>query len=291
MITAADNLSMRVSVLLFLAGSVFAQGPQPAPSFTSSRIRPANGRFSKILAPGMIVELWGENLAPPSCRADRVAIEKIPPAACGVRVLIGSREAELLYVSSGQINLKIPADVPAEGTELFQVCAESLCSAPVAMHFSVHTALLDLAEPAYVHMPVWIHADVPSQYTVAYPCGEWLWDFGGYDFEVTRNGQALPKLAAPARPASEVNRPASGIGPWIGPVPPGGCAAISLNGEFPLHLLYNFDEPGTYSVRLTAREKGAVVYQSDWTDIEIQPFSEEKHRAMTKSPAGTQAPQ
>ena len=60
----------------------------------------------------------------------------------------------------------------------------------------------------------------------------------------------------------------------------------SLNGSFPLHLLYSFDEPGIYSVRLAAHENGAVVFQSDWTDIEIQPFSEEKRDAMLKSLAG-----
>jgi hypothetical protein len=47
--------------------------------------------------------------------------------------------------------------------------------------------------------------------------------------------------------------------------------------------LYRFEEPGTYAIRFTARKDGKILYQSDWTDIEIEPFSEEKREEWLRS--------
>jgi hypothetical protein len=178
-----------------------------------------------------------------------------------------------MYVSGGQINLKIPEDVPAEGFEPIQVCVGSVCSATVTMLFSTHIALLTLDGPAYVHMPVWIDVDAPSPYVVSYPCGFWPWNFPGYEFEVLRKGQPLAPLPQPPLP-------------FTGTVPLDQCEGPTYRGRLPLHLLYRFEEPGTYSVRFTARKTGKILYQSDWTDIQIEPFSEEKRDAQLHSLEG-----
>jgi hypothetical protein len=223
----------------------------------------------------MVLELWGRNLAPePWCGAERIPKDPLPFEICGVRVLIGSRPAELMYVSSGQINLKIPADLLAEGSAPFQVCVASVCSAPFPMRFSAHTALLKLAGPASVHMPVWIAIDAPSPYVVAYPCDESPWSFEGYEFEVRRNGRPLAAL-----------RPPDGSAPRIGATGRR-CTGPTLRSALPLHLLYRFDESGVYSVRLTASKEGRTLYQSDWTDIEIEPFSQEKRDEWLRSLEG-----
>jgi hypothetical protein len=47
--------------------------------------------------------------------------------------------------------------------------------------------------------------------------------------------------------------------------------------------LYRFDEPGTYSVRFTARKDGQVLYRSEWTDIDVGPSSEEDREAWLRS--------
>ena len=110
----------------------------------------------------MVLTLYGGHLAPEAiCGQPRVqpALEM-----CGVRVLIGDSPAELLYVSSGQINFKIPGDVPAEGFAELRVCVGAVCSAPVSFWFSTRTALLSLEKPASVRMPVWIHVDPPPPY-------------------------------------------------------------------------------------------------------------------------------
>jgi hypothetical protein len=49
--------------------------------------------------------------------------------------------------------------------------------------------------------------------------------------------------------------------------------------------LYRFDQPGAYSVRITARKGAEILYQSDWTAIEVQPFSEEKRAEWLASMA------
>jgi uncharacterized protein (TIGR03437 family) len=87
----------------------------------------------------MVVELYGQHLAPePWCGQARMPKTPYPREICGVRVLVGSSPSELLYVGPAQINLKIPADAPVEGTSPFQVCIGKVCSATVAMQFSAH---------------------------------------------------------------------------------------------------------------------------------------------------------
>ena len=79
-----------------------------------------------MLAPGMVLMLYGGHLAvEPVCGPP-----KVQPALefCGVRVLIGANPAELLYVSSGQINFRIPADSNIEGYAPLRVCAGTVCS-------------------------------------------------------------------------------------------------------------------------------------------------------------------
>jgi hypothetical protein len=218
----------------------------------------------------MVLVIYGDHLASePVCGQPAVhpSLE-----LCGVRVMIGASPAELLYVSSSQINLKIPADVPTEGVAPLRVCVGTACSTPVRMWFSARTALLSMEEPAYVHMPVWIHVDPPPPYVVSYPCwwnGPWM--PSGYEFEVRRNGRSLAPMPQPSSPPN-----------WPG-TSTERCDAPSGRSSLPLHLLYRFDEPATYSVRLTARNENQILYRSDWIDILIEPFSPEKRDAWLRS--------
>lgn len=53
------------------------------------------------------------------------------------------------------------------------------------------------------------------------------------------------------------------------------------HSRLPLHLMYRFDQPGVYSMRLTAWKavppdprNREVACQSNWTEFEVKPFSE-----------------
>jgi hypothetical protein len=246
-----------------------AQTPTPIPSFSSNTVRSYGS--SNLLAPGIVVEIWGSNMAPgyqsPCVRAN----EPYPHEMCGVRVLVGSSPAELMYVSPGQINIRIPGDAPPDGLVPFRVCSGDVCSAPVEMRFSSHTAFLSLERPASVHMPVWIHVDAPAPDSVQYPCGYWPWGFGDYEFEVLRDGRSLPPLPKPTNPNAATADKC--IGPTV--------------RSLPLHLFYRFEEPGEYEVRLTARKDGAILYQSDWTPIQIGPYSPEEREKWLRSVEAT----
>ncbi len=256
---------------LILAATVLSspgRSAQSIPVFTREGIG-AIGRSANVLAPGMVLVIYGKYLAPQHICGQPEA----PPAQelCGVRVLIDNSPAELLYVSSGQINFKIPADAPTEGFALLRVCVGAVCSTPVRMYFSINTASLSLEKPAYVHVPVWIRIDPPPPYVVSYPCWNRPWMPPGYEFEVLRDDRALAPRPQPSLPPT-----------WVvtGAKRPD-CAAV--RSSLPLHLLYRFDEPGTYSVRLTAKKEGEVLYRSEWTDILIGQPSEEKRDAWLDS--------
>ena len=53
-------------------------------------------------------------------------------------------------------------------------------------------------------------------------------------------------------------------------------------GQIPLAFIANRGQTHA-SVRFTARKNGEILYQSDWTDIEIEPFSEEKREEWLRS--------
>jgi hypothetical protein len=249
---------VRALILLAAVPSLFAQAA-PAPVYTRESIRPGQGGDSKILAPGMVVEVYGQHLAPePWCGASRTPPSPYPAELCGVRVLVGPSPAGLMYVGPAQINFTIPANAPAAGSAPIQVCVSGVCGAPVTMQFAARKAFLRPRGAAYVHMPVWIDVYQTTNEPVRYPCRITPWSFNGYRFEVRRNGQTVSPIpqAAAANSAS-----------------PGGCWDGAVSGRLPLHLLYDMDQPGTYSVRFTAtRREGptlTVVSQSDWTDIGV----------------------
>jgi hypothetical protein len=214
----------------------------------------------------MILELYGSNLAPdPICREAKAPdLRQI----CGVRVLVGTSLAELMYVSSKQINFKIPPDAPADGLAPLRVCVGTECSAPVLLQFSTRTAMLSLEGAAHVHMPIWIHVDPPPPYFITYPCINQPLLTPGYQFEVRRNGRSVDRITQPALPPDNTS-------------PIAGCL-WSSRGSLPLHLSYRFDEPGDYAVRLIAKKGTEIVYQSDWTGITIEPFSEEQRDAWLR---------
>jgi hypothetical protein len=251
---------VRALSLLVAVPCLFAQtAPTPTPVFTRESIRPAHGGESKVLAPGMVVEIYGQRLAPePWCGAPRTPPAPYPAEVCGVRVLVGAIPAPLMFVGPGQINIRIPEDAPAEGSAPIQVCVRGVCGAPVTMQFAAHKAFLRLRGTAYVHMPVWIDVEQTAREPVRYPCGRTPWSFEGYRLEARRNGQALPPIPRPAAARGTA----------------GGCGEAAVSAGLPLHLLYDFDQPGVYSVRFTstAREgpgPDAILCQSDWTDIAV----------------------
>lgn len=232
-----------------------------------------------MLAPGMIVELYGEHLGLASgCGRPLPQNGPYPVEACGVRVTVGSTAASLLFAGPNQINLKIPDDAPQDGVAPMQVCLADNCSEPVPIRFSARKAFLRVHGVASVHMPVWIEVEQPAPYGIYYPYQIWPWDFGRHSFEVRRDG----KLLEPLHPAPSLG---GGVG-GLGILTPAARWPI-----LPLHLLYRFDLPGTYSVRLTTWRSGQpggrteIVNQSDWTDIEVGSFSEAKRDAWLKNMA------
>lgn len=148
---------------------------------------------------------------------------------------------------------------------------------------------IQLTDPAYTGMPVWIHADLSFPLEIRYPYGEDPEDFGPNRLEVKRENSLLPKVP---------------FEPWVG----GGglldgsiAPATSPKNRLPLHLQYALDKPGIYSVRWTevrhsfqdGQMAEVVVAQSDWLDFEVrQSTSEqkknwfEKQRARVPSDAG-----
>lgn len=153
-------------------------------------------------------------------------------------------------------------------------CLLAVCGSACACAQSPK-AVLTFEGPAYVDMPVWVHVKLADtadlslvQANMRYPFSSVPWEFRGHDFEVMRNGESLPKVAA-----AEDRRTMNGFGSAAPPTSP--------KARFPLHLHYRFDRPGRYLVRYEYRgfgpdteRSGKVIAASEWTELEVLPLGE-----------------
>ena len=131
---------------------------------------------------------------------------------------------------------------------------------------------------AYVNMPIWAHiSGSVEQDNLRYPFGYEPWFWWGHDFEVTRDGQPVPRM----QHAGEYPQMFGGA---VG----GSCAPpTSPRDRLPLHLFYRFDQPGIYMVRYTYSapdfsHKSKVTQTSEWTPLEVKPLTPGQREAWLK---------
>jgi hypothetical protein len=264
---------------------------QPArPHFYADRVIPSFGDTPVMLAPAMLVSIYGENLGPEEgCRGygDQTRVETLPPdnpfgvweriviyptSLCGVQVKIGDGFAGLLWAQDKQINFEVPKDVPFGGSAELRVIKDGVASDPVRLEFGLERIKLTQDEPAYVGMPVWIrvHTSTDAVGALVYPIhNDPL--LTGPTFlacevlEARWNGVPLPRIMP-------INRISTFI--YSGPPCPmnGLPAKPSKTGRLPFHLLFRFEQAGQYEVRFTRLAgDGQARERSAWTTIVVQP--------------------
>ena len=257
---------MRLGMLFAVLAMCFGQNVE-TPRFDRDHILAHRSRRPSTLTRGQFVSIYGWNLSPkPWCGKERNQPEPYPPELCGVRVLLGDRPAGLMYVGplgntnmrGDQINFQVPDNAPGSGEIPIRVCVGSNCSEPVRVAFTVQDIILRVKERLYTKMPVWVGVEIPMNAGFKYPLNFCPWDFGGYEFEIRQNGHLDAAIAKPPCQSSQ-----------------GGWLFLSRDPEVPLHLVHNFDEPGTYEIRLHGpilNPEGSKVIRvgySEWTLISI----------------------
>ena len=260
----------RTCALLVLA-VVASFGEQPR--FDKNHVIPFGFYEPGRLTGGQYATIAGWNLRPTT------SCTPLPTDFCGVRVKLGEYFARVTYVgpmgnpnlNGDQINFQVPTSAGGEGPTPIQVCVDHRCSEPVLIEFTSKDILLSTVGGLRVNMPVWIAVDIPLNPRFAYPFSVCPWDFGGYEVQLRKDGSVLPSLPAPKC----VHQSTSPI-------------AVSRTRRLPLHLIYRFDTPGTYGVRvsgpiLTPDLSGvARTGVSDWHEIRVKPETPEQHRAWLR---------
>lgn len=154
-------------------------------------------------------------------------------------------------------------------------------------------ATITIKGDAYVDMPIWANIGFPPGFdlyraNLRYPFAYEPWFTWGYNFEVTRDGQPLPRRAP--------NTSTHGL---IINGPGGGSAAppSSPTGRLPLHLFYRFDSPGTYRIRFVLREdipgvvsknadgtlrENKTLLVSEWQELVVKPYTVAQRQAWQK---------
>jgi hypothetical protein len=283
----SDDMTLLRWATVLLIG-IGAAGADSPPEFTAAGVVRGDRR-AKMVVPGTILTIYGSNLGPISGPLGTCRSTVMPPPLkdlCGTQVLIGDKQAELLFVSDNQINFKVPGDSPRSGTVEIRVVSRGLASPPMMMKAGFEHTTVSLDGPAYVDMPVWLNIDLPYEFegAVRYPFILGLAGFGCNEVEVRRNGQPLPLL-----PGSDWTL---GGGIFIGNI----CGSYSPASRaqadrLPFHLLYRFDAPGRYEVRYTLLSspigfpplplEGRT--RSEWTLIEVLPANPGQRSAWLQS--------
>ncbi|HEX4137788.1 MAG TPA: hypothetical protein VHY84_24475 [Bryobacteraceae bacterium] len=266
--------------------TVSAWGQIQTPFISREGILPAKG--PQWLEPDQFVAIYGRNLAPRAGCSERLEPKAgfYPTDFCDTRVTVNGIRAGLQFVGEGQINIKLPAGIPSVGIVAIAVTVRGVSSQEVTVPIGKPNLTLSVVGHAYIHMPVWIAHNVPVPYR-----DEILQPFGmsGGKFEVRRNGVML-------KPPLEVRPPRAYAMPGNG-----GGVVLAVDTPLPLHLQYRFDEPGKYEIRYIGTQmkpdpprgmRTVVAEQSDWTSIEVEPFSDaqrtewirERARKMPSSP-------
>jgi hypothetical protein len=269
---------MRILPISLALLPLLANAQPPAPFINREGVIRSDTNSPGTLSPGTLFSVYGRHLGPDNgCHAES---GMKPSDLCGVRILIGDMPAELSYVSEKQINARIPDALPNTGAAVLTVFRDGLVSMPTEIRLGPLAAKIALEGEGRVDGPVWIHVDFPRGGGVSYPVRLEPWIFNCEAFEVRKDG----KLLTPISP-----NPAGGI---AGSGPP--CGFLSFparsaphTGRLPLHLQYRFDTPGTYEVRYSHRGMTLrdIVWQSEWTPIQILPSVARRIDARPQDPA------
>ena len=86
--------------------------------------------YGPLIAPGSIASVFGANLANTHAAAVLDASGNLPTSIGGTSVSVNGEPAGLFYVSPGQVNFAVPADVPT-GSATVTITSPSL-SSPVS---------------------------------------------------------------------------------------------------------------------------------------------------------------
>ena len=274
---------MRSGIALLSLAAAFAQPP----AFRAERILPSGAARPALLAPGMLVSIYGESLGPAAaCIAPATGRPGYPTELCGVQVTFAGKPAGLLYVQERQINFEVPPFPVPEATQA-PGSAEvrvtySGASGSAAVRTGVETVTLSLEGPARIGGPLWIHLEFPilmRGYGESYPARLMPDYFPCAELEVRRNGVPLPRLAITYSGGVMSGDPCGHI-MYPAPHP----------DRLPLHVQYRLREPGEYEVRYTrfrsppyAPVKDNTLLQSAWTLIHILPAA--AHRSLPPAPA------
>jgi hypothetical protein len=239
-----------------------AWGQTAAPSISREGILPPRGL--QWLEPGQFVAIYGQYLGPPGGCSGKLEPKAGAYAtdACDTHVTVNGIRAGLQFIGERQINIKLPAGIPSAGLVAIAVTVRGVSSQEITVPIGKPKLMLSVAGRAYVHMPVWIAHNVPVPYRdpIRYP------RLSEGRFEARRNGVMLKPVEISV---------SGGIAGSFG-------GTVTADEPLPLHLQYRFDEPGQYEIRYVATRRKpdphvlptVVVEQSDWTSIDIEPFSD-----------------
>ena len=275
------NVALRAAAVLLVLLAAGSLRAADAPSFSAAGIVPYQGRPGGPLAPGIIVTIYGEHLASRQCSEIQPNAGFYPESACQTVVLAGDKPAQLMFVSTNQINLKLPDDLPRDAVVLLRVVREGVSSPPVPVRFNTRL-VIGLAEPAYVDLPVWLAIELPYPLgrLTLYPVSWDPLDFGSSSIEVRREGRVVPERPLELQPTIVRGETLGIMEGFVSSANP------ALRSRLPLHLRYRLDDPGVYEVRYSllyqAMENGQKVtkeFRSDWTEITILPSSPEQQAA------------
>ena len=138
---ALGAFSLPLATLLFSASGVallfmisVSVGRAQTPS-TSERSIVNTASHQPLLAPGVTVSIFGQNLASAGCI--RSAATPLPTELCGASVTVDGESAAMVFASPSHLNVQIPVEIEPGPAELV-VKVETRTSDPVSIFLETH---------------------------------------------------------------------------------------------------------------------------------------------------------
>jgi uncharacterized protein (TIGR03437 family) len=132
---SANSVPRRAAISFFLALPALLGAADIYPSYTATSIVNAATQTASALAPNCIATIYGSNLSYDTVAAVAATGSTLPTVLGGVSVLLNGYQANLFYVSPGQINFLVRYDL-TPGTVNLQVARNSLAGPSVKVQLN-----------------------------------------------------------------------------------------------------------------------------------------------------------
>lgn len=172
----ASSGSLTPATAKLVGGITQNQAPVLAPGGTLNNLNPVVGA---PLAPGTVAQVYGSNLASGTTTPSTIPLPSTYPPTNSTQMLVGGLSAPLYYLSSGQLNVQLPAELTPNQQYQAVVISNNALTMPDTLDFVPQTPGVAATSDGHAiaqhnanyQLVTSANAAVPGEYVIVYLVG------------------------------------------------------------------------------------------------------------------------